>query len=41
MALTDLTDALSFFAEKEVTDRSGSLAYIRPHPDYLRLLEFV
>jgi hypothetical protein len=28
---TGLTDALSFLAEKQVTARSGSLAYIRPH----------
>jgi hypothetical protein len=32
MAMTSLTDALSFWVEKQVTVRSGSLAYIRSHP---------
>jgi hypothetical protein len=36
--MTGLTDALGFLAEKQVTIRSGSLAYIRPHP---RLFEAV
>jgi hypothetical protein len=30
--MTGLTDASSFFVEKQITARSGSLAYIRPHP---------
>jgi hypothetical protein len=29
---TGLTGALCFLGKKHVTDRSGSLAYIRPHP---------
>jgi hypothetical protein len=29
--MTGLTDALSFLAEKQVTVRGGSLAYIKPH----------
>ena len=31
-AMTGLTNALCFLAEKHVTARSESLAYIRPHP---------
>jgi hypothetical protein len=30
--MTGLTNALGFLAEKHATARSGSLAYIRPHP---------
>jgi hypothetical protein len=30
--MIDLTDGLSFLAEKQVTARSVSLAYIKSHP---------
>jgi hypothetical protein len=33
MVVTGLTDALTFLPEKQVTVRSGSLSYIRPHPE--------
>jgi hypothetical protein len=31
--MTSLTDAINFLAEKQLTARSGSLAYIRLHPE--------
>jgi hypothetical protein len=31
-AIIGLTDVVGFLAEKQATGRSGSLAYIRPHP---------